>query len=1065
VESGEEAGKGRRRITLPLRRPRWTTVLVGFLFVILLIFVIVWTQRRQLATDYIEGELERRGVQATYRVTRIGFRTERIEDVVIGDPDRPDLTARWVELKIRWTIFGPKVSLIKARGVRIFGRISEKKLSFGQVDKLLPPPTGKPFALPDMAVDVADAALAIDTPAGRIAAAIEGQGNLADGFRGEMAMRSSELLLGKCAIDAPVAYAKVAITERRPAIDGPVRAARMLCSQAGVDLASPVLDINANVSETLNSWRGNAGLSVQQAKIGSNSAAGVRGRVTFDGRKKLTRGAMDLTAVEARVGDMTSSRTNLAGHYALSLATGDISLLGDLNGRGIVGGAGTVQPIVSALSAADGTPVGPLGNALAGAVRRAASGFDLAASLRLVNTRRYGAVRFERMSLASRSGARFGLNGGEGITYYWPSNVARIDGEFGLTGGGFPATRVSLVQPRGGAPMRGEARVAPFAAGNARIALAPIRFRAAPGGATRVETAALLSGPFKDGYVRNLSMPIAGTFGNGGFAFGERCTTASFESLQATSLRLGRTRLPLCPTGRALLWKNRGGPVQGGADIRSMRLTGRLGETPISLVADRMRLALGNPGFTSSGVEIRLGQRGYVNRLDLDRLDGRFTSAGVAGTFAGANGQIANVPLLLSDADGQWQVIGGKVTLDGGVTVSDVMDPPRFWPLRSEDFHLTLIDNEIRATGWLHDPETGTRVTQATIDHSLRTGSGRAVLDIPGITFDPEGYQPEELTRLTTGVVALVDGTLTGRGQINWSRQGTTSTGSFSTAGMNLAAPFGPVEGLTTTINFTDLLGLVSAPGQLAEIDLIRTGIDVVDGQIRYQLLPGLRVRVESGTWPFSGGVLTLDETILDFSQPSTKKLTFRVVGLDAASFVQQMEFANIDATGTFDGILPMEFDQSGGRIVGGRLEARPEGGTLSYIGIVTEQNLGAYGMMAFNALKSLRYDKFIVKLDGSLEGEFLAGIELDGIARNTGPQPGIAGYVISQLQKLRFEFNIAIRGPFRALIGTARSFEDPSLIIQPVLPPELQDLPIEVIDEDKNESETVQPQESEIVQ
>ena len=160
-----------------------------------------------------------------------------------------------------------------------------------------------------------------------------------------------------------------------------------------------------------------------------------------------------------------------------------------------------------------------------------------------------------------------------------------------------------------------------------------------------------------------------------------------------------------------------------------------------------------------------------------------------------------------------------------------------------------------------------------------------------------------------------------------------------------------------------------------------------------------------------------------------------------------------------------MEFDQWGGRIVGGRLEARPPGGTLSYVGVVTEAQLGTIGKMAFDALKSLSYDKFIINLDGSLEGEFLAGIELDGIARNTGPIGGIAGYVISQLQKLRFEFNINIRGPFRALIATARSFEDPSQIIQPVLPPELQDLPIEVIEEDKDQDETVQPQESETVQ
>src|SRR5688572_6433221 len=163
--AGEEEVERRRRITLPMRRPRWSTVLAGFLLVVLLLFVIIWTQRRQLATDYIQGELERRGVEATYRVTRIGFRTERIEDVVIGDPERPDLTAKWVEIKISWGLRRPQISMIKARGVRMVGRIQNKKISFGQVDKLLPPPTGKPFEFPDLNVDLADAAIMLATPA------------------------------------------------------------------------------------------------------------------------------------------------------------------------------------------------------------------------------------------------------------------------------------------------------------------------------------------------------------------------------------------------------------------------------------------------------------------------------------------------------------------------------------------------------------------------------------------------------------------------------------------------------------------------------------------------------------------------------------------------------------------------------------------------------------------------------------------------------------------------------------------------------------------------------------
>ncbi|MGZ8998268.1 MAG: intermembrane phospholipid transport protein YdbH family protein, partial [Allosphingosinicella sp.] len=323
-------------------------------------------------------------------------------------------------------------------------------------------------------------------------------------------------------------------------------------------------------------------------------------------------------------------------------------------------------------------------------------------------------------------------------------------------------------------------------------------------------------------------------------------------------------------------------------------------------------------------------------------------------------------------------------------------------------------------------------------------------------------FQPEAITPLTTGVIALLRGAVRGNAEIAWDQNGTTSSGTFTTDGMDFAASFGPVEGLATTIHFNDLLGLTTAPNQLATTRLIRTGIDVLDGQIRYQLLPGLRVKVESGRWPFAGGELILEETILDFSKPSAKILTFRVEGLDAARFVQQMEFSNISATGTFDGTIPMVFDERGGRIVGGILVARPEGGTLSYIGELTDKELGVYGKLAFDALKSMRYDRLILELNGSLEGEFIAGIKLDGIARDPSlvagpPGGGIRGVVarraISQVARIPFKFNIKVKGPFRTLIATTRSLEDPTNLIQSVLPDLLRNQPT---------TTTVQPQESE---
>ena len=89
-----------------------------------------------------------------------------------------------------------------------------------------------------------------------------------------------------------------------------------------------------------------------------------------------------------------------------------------------------------------------------------------------------------------------------------------------------------------------------------------------------------------------------------------------------------------------------------------------------------------------------------------------------------------------------------------------------------------------------------------------------------------------------------------------------------------------------------------------------------------------------------------------------------------------------------------------------------------------------------------MRYNRMRITLDGSLDGEFLTRIDMDGIARDVAgtrqPQGGISGMVVgrvlSQVSKLPFHFNIRIEGPFRALVATGRSFSDPSELIVPSL-------------------------------
>nr|WP_246450709.1 YdbH domain-containing protein [Sphingomonas rhizophila] len=371
---------------------------------------------------------------------------------------------------------------------------------------------------------------------------------------------------------------------------------------------------------------------------------------------------------------------------------------------------------------------------------------------------------------------------------------------------------------------------------------------------------------------------------------------------------------------------------------------------------------------------------------------------------------------------------------------------------------LTLADNVIRANGRLVHPDSRTPVTDVTIEHRLSSGDGEAVLDVPGIRFN-NGFQPEQLTRLTEGVIALVTGSVNGRGRIAWSGSGKVdSSGAFNVVDTDFAAPFGPVTGLNTTVNFTDLLAIETAPNQVATVASINPGIIVENGTIRYQLLRDQLVKVERGEWPFMGGKLILQETILNFARPTAKRLTFEVVGLDAKTFVTTLGFAEISATGVFDGVLPMVFDESGGRIVGGRLDSREGGGTLSYNGVVNRANIGMFGGLAFDALRSLRFRSMVIRLDGYLDGEFATRLTIDQVALGDATK---TQRFLKSINRIPFKFNVTIKGPFRALIATAKSFRDPRTVISDALPVPLDEVPgivTEVRRQEESQTQTQTP-------
>ncbi|QNN64150.1 YdbH domain-containing protein [Sphingomonas rhizophila] len=584
-------------------------------------------------------------------------------------------------------------------------------------------------------------------------------------------------------------------------------------------------------------------------------------------------------------------------------------------------------------------------------------------------------------------------------------------------------------------------------------------FAAQPSGATNVQTVAVLDGPIASGRVTGLRVPINGTFGaNGGLQIGRGCVDTRFSALQVGALRLGAARFPICPTrGPAIVTQAPGGSIRLGAQTNNLRLQGTLGRSPFLLNAARLAI-LGERSFETTRLAVRLGRASSPVAIDAETLRGDFRGKGVGGSFGGMKATIGTVPLLLSDSSGDWSFDNNRLALNGGVTVSDRNENPRFYPLRSDDMRLTLADNVIRANGRLVHPDSRTPVTDVTIEHRLSSGDGEAVLDVPGIRFN-NGFQPEQLTRLTEGVIALVTGSVNGRGRIAWSGSGKVdSSGAFNVVDTDFAAPFGPVTGLNTTVNFTDLLAIETAPNQVATVASINPGIIVENGTIRYQLLRDQLVKVERGEWPFMGGKLILQETILNFARPTAKRLTFEVVGLDAKTFVTTLGFAEISATGVFDGVLPMVFDESGGRIVGGRLDSREGGGTLSYNGVVNRANIGMFGGLAFDALRSLRFRSMVIRLDGYLDGEFATRLTIDQVALGDATK---TQRFLKSINRIPFKFNVTIKGPFRALIATAKSFRDPRTVISDALPVPLDEVPgivTEVRRQEESQTQTQTP-------
>jgi len=1012
--------KGRRRIG------RW--IGLGLLAAIVAVLAGLWLSREQIAADVIEDALAERGIAARYEIVNIGTRGAVLRDIAIGDPARPDLTVEQASVRIRHRFGFPAIEEVRLVRPRLYGSYRNGELSFGALDPLIFPEeeTEEPFELPDLTVAIEDGRALLDSDLGRVGLSLTGSGWLRGGFAGELAAAAPRLEAGGCAASQATLYGTVSIANAVPQFEGPLRLASLACPGAEVALADAALQLDLQGDRRMEGVEGTARLALGAAGLAGIDLAQTTGTSRFTFRDG------DLTArYELEGSGFSTSQARLAslaldGSLRTRRAFERIELDAQLQGSDLRLGDTLDAALADTIVATEGTLLQPILRQVRAQVAQQAPGSTITAD---VIARRTG----DRLSLVVPQ-ARLRAQSGEALLALSRVQLA-LSGDAALrysgnmvTGGGLPRIAGRVEQRGDGIELT--ASMAPYRAGGSTLAVPRLTLLHASNGSLRFSGEIETSGPLPGGAAQGLELPLSGSWSPaGGLVLWGDCTRLRFQSLRYANLTLDSQRLTLCPPPGQSIVRYGASGLQVAAGVPSLRLTGMLGETPIALESGAVGFAW--PGtLTANRLNVTLGPAATATSFAVTDLTARMGEE-IGGTFADTDVLLFAVPLDVRGASGNWRYADGRLQLtDGTFRVEDrQQDARRFEPLVARHATLALRDNLITADALLREPASDREVSRVAIRHDLTTGTGSADLVVESLLFD-SALQPVALSPLALGIVANVEGVVTGSGRIDWNEAALTSSGSFSSTDLDFAAAFGPVTGASGTVVFTDLLGLTTAPGQLLRVQSINPGIEVNDGEVRFELRGGEVLAVEGGSWPFLGGTLTMRPLDIRLGIEEERAYVFEIIGLDAALFLQRFELDNLSASGIFDGAIPVVFDRAGnGSLKGGEMLSRPFGGNVSYVGELTYEDLSPMANYAFDMLRSLNYRQMRVQLDGSLTGEIVTRVRLDGVSQGEGATSNL---ISRRLAQLPIRFDVNVRAPFLTLMNSVRGLYDPEAVRDP---------------------------------
>lgn len=1072
------------------RRPRNALALGAIGLGLVTITGGIWALRLPLAQAGADAFLRQNGIEAKLRVRALSPSRILIEDVRLGPRTAPDLTLERVDLGLRWKGFSPNLERVVLARPRLHARWTEHGLSYGSLDRLLPPPSAKapPFALPSILVEIRDGMAVLDSPLGRLTATGSSAGRLGTDFAGKGAwllQSGPDRIAGPFSLRADasglaadlrgngtgMAYAgwqgsavRLEANVRSDRGLTQIRAGAEVFADAitgqgqgegeGLDLSQPALRLEGGLDNAKGSqmrWRARADLGGQDGRAAGLAFGALTAKLALDGNAVSAGGRLEGELRRLAGPGFTAETASLAGPVAAqSLSPLKARFEPALRAEPITATAQTRAALRAGLASLEASPLHDFAKA-------AAAGLDQA--LRAASLRADGVIQLGPDGMTVQFAQNPGLfaDNTASLQIQFPPQGLRLaqDGKLDgsgaliLAGPGLPSLKLELQHltrsQDGTLSLRGETS-GQWQAGASRLALPPRPFSAqidakgAGSGQASAHLAADLHSPQM--HVSGLRLPVDLDLAWGSqmrlALSGPGCAQMQADRVEAGDLRLDRPGLGICAPG-GVLFAAQDRRASGGFRLTPLAWRGTLSGMPLALETGAL---LGQWHGQSDAPRLRLDlprallnqQGGMHAALGKSQMELLFTKAfSASGKLENTSFEVAMAPTRLSGLKLDWALSpSGELRVrDGtGLLTAASAEIPLHQPIRLAGLELSQAGNRLEGGGRALLQANGAELGRFTLVHDLNTQVGEALWTTQELIFSP-ALQPFQISETLRGVIELARGAIGAQAQANWDANGALKVNgrvdlkklSFSTLAL------GPIDGVNGQIVFDDLLAFTTPPGQSLTVDKINPGLPVDDGRFIFQLEPGAMLRLESATWPYAKGVLSIDPLRVQLGGEITK-FNLRLSKVDLPALLDQLSLSNsVRATGTVEGEFPLVFTPAGGRIENGRLAAIGAG-LIAMQSPGLDQTLAqggdagqAGGVGLLQALQGFSYDELALKnVNGAIDGEITADILFAGenVAPISLPVPGGRNLV-----GLPYRFKVSVRAPLLQLSRSAQNALD----------------------------------------